>query len=148
MTSGQTWWKNMGDFFIVINLQNSQWNSKEELSFCFNIGVALTGKLSDKDRKKATYHDVATQLREDSYLSEDRVNHKYRQSGWLGYLITDKTDLTDFIDEFKIDFEENILPTLGKLLTLKDCVDFYSKFDFWSLVLNRQIKELNLSIGP
>lgn len=27
-TSGQTWWKNKGDFFIVINLQNSQWNSK------------------------------------------------------------------------------------------------------------------------
>ena len=38
----------MGDFFIIINLQNSQWNSKEELSFCLNIGVALTEKLADK----------------------------------------------------------------------------------------------------
>ena len=33
-TSGQTWWKIKDDFFVVINLQNSQRNSKEELSFC------------------------------------------------------------------------------------------------------------------
>jgi len=49
-TSGQTWWKNMGDFFVVINLQNSQFNNKEELSFCLNIGVALTEKLADKEK--------------------------------------------------------------------------------------------------
>ena len=53
-TSAQTWWKNMGDFFIVINLQNSSLNSKEELSFCLNIGVALTEKLADKKKQKAT----------------------------------------------------------------------------------------------
>ena len=57
-TSGQTWWKNMGDFFFVINLQNSQWNSKEEISFCLNIGIALTEKLTDKEKKKATRSQV------------------------------------------------------------------------------------------
>lgn len=36
-TTGNNWWKNMDDFFIVINLQNSQWNEKNELSFCFNL---------------------------------------------------------------------------------------------------------------
>ncbi|MGJ7032559.1 DUF4304 domain-containing protein [Niabella hirudinis] len=45
-TSGQTWRKSMGDFFIVINLQNSRWNSKEELSFCLNIGVACGLKIN------------------------------------------------------------------------------------------------------
>jgi hypothetical protein len=146
LTSGQTWWKNMGDFFIVINLQNSQWNSKEELSFCLNIGIALTGKLNDPNKRKATYYDVATPLREDAYLSEERKKQKYRKGGWLGYIISGKTDLTDFVNEFKIDFEKDILPTLDKLQSLKDCVKFYEQFDFWSDVLKRQIKELNLTV--
>ena len=32
-TSGQTWWKDKGDFFNVINLQNYSWNSKESIDF-------------------------------------------------------------------------------------------------------------------
>lgn len=80
-TSGQTWWKSKGDFFLVINLQNSQWNSKEELSFCLNIGVALTEKLADKEKKKATYVDLATQVREDAYLTEERQQIKKSQGG-------------------------------------------------------------------
>jgi Domain of unknown function (DUF4304) len=99
-TSGQTWWKNKGDFFIIINLQNSQWNSKEELSFCLNIGVALTAKLADKEKKKATYFDIVTNLREDAYLTEDRRQNKKSKGGGLGYKITDKTNVTEFIADF------------------------------------------------
>jgi len=28
LVSGQTWWKDKGDFFNVINLQSYSWNSK------------------------------------------------------------------------------------------------------------------------
>jgi hypothetical protein len=146
-TSGQTWWKSMGDFFIVINLQNSQWNSKEELSFCLNIGVALTEKLADKEKKKATYFDVATPLREDAYLTQERQKIKKAKGGWLGYKITDKTKINDFIDDFKIDLESNILKQLDELKTLKDCVRFYEKFDIWGDNLKRQIAECGLSIN-
>jgi hypothetical protein len=143
-TSRQTWWKNMGDFFIVINLQNSQWNSKEELSFCLNIGVALTKKLADKEKKKASYFDLATLLREDSYLTEERKNIKKIKGGWLGYKITNATNINDFITEFKIDLEQNILKQLDKLKTLKDCVQFYEKFDIWGNNLKKQIEECGL----
>lgn len=146
-TSGQTWWKNMGDFFIVINLQNSSFNSKEELSFCLNIGVALTEKLADKEKKKASFYDLATQVREDAYLPEDRQIAKKAQGGWLGYKITDKTILPEFISEFKIDFEENILRILNGFETLSDCVVFYEKFGPWTSGLKRQIEECGLKIA-
>jgi hypothetical protein len=139
-TSGQTWWKMQDDFFIVINLQNSQWNSKDELSFCFNIGVGLTGYLTDK--KKVAHFDNVTPLREDSYLSKNRKKHKYRQDGWLGYLMTEKTDLNDFVKEFKIDLEEEILPKLNGLKNIDDCLDFYSQFDFWGKNLQKKVSEL------
>lgn len=146
-TSRQTWWKNMGDFFIVINLQNSQWNNKEELSFCLNIGVALTEKLADKEKKKATYFDIATQLREDAYLTDERQQIKKAKGGWLGYKITDTTNINDFIADFKIDLEENILKRLNQLRTLKECMLFYEKFDFWGNELKRQIEECGLKIN-
>lgn len=140
--SGQTWWKIKEDFFIVINLQNSQWNIKEELSFCFNIGVGLTDNLSDPNKKKATYFDIVTQLREAAYLSDKRNKHKYRQDGWLGYLLTDKTDLEDFKNELKNDFENDILPKLNGLETIQDCLEFYRQFDFWGELLQNQVDEL------
>lgn len=146
-TSGQTWWKNKGDFFIIINLQNSQWNSKEELSFCLNIGVTLTEKLTDKEKKKATYFDLATPLREDAYLTEERRQIKKFKGGWLGYKITDETNTSEFIADFRIDMEENILKQLDQLKTLNDCVLFYEKFDFWGNNLKRQIEECGLKIN-
>jgi hypothetical protein len=146
-TSGQTWWKSMGDFFIIINLQNSQWNSKEELSFCLNIGVALTEKLADKEKKKVTHFDIATPVREDAYLTEERRQIKKEKGGWLGYKITDTTNINDFIIDFKIDLEENILEQLDQLKTIKDCVLFYEKFDFWGKNLKQQIEECGLKIN-
>jgi hypothetical protein len=145
-TSGRNWWKNMGDFFIKINLQNSQYNSKEELSFCLNIGVALTEKLADKEKKKATHFDKATHLREDAYLTQERQQIKKEKGGWLGYKITERTNLNDFIADFKIDLENNILSQLNQLKTLKDCVVFYENFVFWGDNLKKQIKECGLEI--
>ena len=141
-TSGNNWWKLYDDFFILINLQNSQWNSKNELSFCFNIGVGLTEKMNDEKKKKPSYYDLAVELREESYLSEFRKSSKYRQDGWIGYLMTDKTDLTDFTNELKTDFEIDILPKLEMLKTLDDCLLFYDKHDFWGDNLRRQIAEI------
>jgi len=140
-TSGQTWWKNKGDFFIVINLQNSQWNSKDRVSFCFNIGIALTERLKDPTKNKATYNDIVTNLREEAYLSEDRQKHKYRQDGWLGYLLTDKTDLADFIKELKFDFENEILPKLSRLSNLDDCLNYYKNFEVWGEILRKLVND-------
>lgn len=144
--SGKTWWKDMGDFFVVIDLQNSQWNSKEELSFCLNIGVALTDKLKDKEKNKATHFDRATHLREAAYLTQERLELRKDNGNWLGYKITDKTNVSEFISYFKIDLEDNILKRLGELNTLNDCVAFYDKYEFWGNNLRRQIKECGIVI--
>jgi hypothetical protein len=141
-TSRLTWWKNKGDFFIVINLQNSTYNSKNELSFCFNIGVAITELIKDPFKKEATYYDTVTNLRENAYLSENRTKHKYRQNGWLGYLITDETDLIEFTEELRKDFEIDILPKLDQLNTLEDCIKFYQKFNFWGDNLKKVLEKL------
>jgi hypothetical protein len=146
-TSGKTWWKDRGEFFVVINLQNSQWNSSEDLSFCLNIGVALTSQLADKNKQKPNYSDLATNLREDAYLPEERRRSHPHYRGWLGYGITNKTDVADFIDWFRVDLEDLILPRLSESGTLTDCIEFYDKFDFWGENLRRQIRESGIDIN-
>ncbi len=146
LTSGQTWWKDKGDFFIVINLQNSQWNTKEALSFCFNLGVALTETLKDPNKKKATYFDLSAASREDAYLTHDRKLQKYRQGGWLGYVMRDSTNLTEFIAELKVDLESYILPRLESLTSLKDCVEFYGQPGFSNEFLVKQLSKLDLKL--
>ena len=142
LTLGNNWWKNKGEFFIVINLQNSQFNSKDKISFCFNIGIALTDKLIDPEKKKATYYDLATNVREDGYLSNSRKKHKYRADGWLGYVITKDTMVSKFVEELKIDFENEILPKIDGLRTINDCLKFYKQFDFWGENLEKQVDEI------
>ena len=142
-TTGKTWWKDKGDFYIVINMQDSQYNNSDELSFCFNIGIALTKKIADPRRKKITYYDTVVCLREDSYLTVNRNKHKFRLGGWLGYLLTKDTNIEEFINQIKNDFEIDIFPKLNNLNSLDDCLDFYGKVDFWGDQLRMQISELN-----
>ena len=142
-TSGQTWWKDKGDFFNVINLQNYSWNSKDSVDFRFNIGIALKVTLKDSQKKKATYYDLTTHLDEGAFLP-DRVNRKFGNN--QGYSINDKTNIEQFIAILKTDFETYILPGLDEPKTLADCVKFYERFPFWGDNLKRVINENKLSI--
>ncbi len=143
-TSGQTWWKDKGDFFIVINLQNYSWNSKECVDFRFNIGIALKAIISDNEKKKATYNDLVTHLDEGTFIP-DRENRKFGNN--QGYSIGTKTDLNEFIDTLRTDFETYILPKLEEPKSLKDCVKFYEAYPVWGDILKRVIKENNLIIN-
>lgn len=138
-TSGQTWWKDKGDFFTLINLQNFSWNSKENVDFCFNIGVALKATMTDMDKKKPTVHDLTVYLRESYYLPDNRQEYKFRNK--TGYLLTVKADLNDFVAELRLDFENYILPTLDKLNSLQDCVDKFGGITFWGDNLKKVIAE-------
>jgi hypothetical protein len=142
-TSGQTWWKDKGDFFIVINLQNYSWNSKENVDFRFNIGIALKAMLKDEQKKKATYNDLVTHLDEGVFLL-DRKNRKFGNNE--GYSIKTDTDIKEFINALKTDFEIYILPNIDKPNSLADCIEFYSQFPFWRDNLKRIIKENNISV--
>jgi len=138
-TSGQTWWKDKGDFFTLINLQNFSWNSKDSVDFCFNIGVAIKATMTDTDKKKPTVHDLTIYLRESYFLTDVRKDYKFRNK--TGYVLNEQTDLNDFIAELKFDFENSILPTLDKLNSLQNCVDKFGGITFWGENLKKVIAE-------
>jgi hypothetical protein len=142
-TSGQTWWKDKGDFFTLIHLQNFSWNIKDSVDFCFNIGIALKATMNDTNRKKPTVHNLTVYLRESSYLPQNRQEYIYRTK--LGYSLNDKTDLTNFVTELKFDFENYILPDLDKINSLKECIHRFGNITFWGENLKRLIGENKVS---
>jgi len=145
LSSGQTWWKNKGDFIILINLQNYSWNSEDKVDFCFNIGINLTAVMKDSEIKKPKAVGMTVYLRENSYLPDNRQEHKFKNK--VGYSLIDNTNLNELITELKIDFENEILPRLDKLKSLKDCLEFYNGITFWSDNLKRVISENKLLIN-
>ena len=140
LTSGNTWWRDKGEFFDVVDHQNSSGNSKDKLSFCLNIGPALKSYLRYSRTNKISHFDVVAHLREPSFISEARCKLPHH-SGWLGYLIDDSTILNDFIAELAVDMEQEILPTLDRLKTLDDWLDFLKEGNFSHEFLARVIKE-------
>lgn len=143
-TSGQTWWKDKGDFFTLINLQNFSWNRKESVDFCFNIGVALKATMKDVDKKKPTVHDLTVFSREGFYLPKSRQEYKYKNN--TGYTLTSQADISNFISELKSDFENHILPCLEKLNSLQDCLNNFGDVPFWGDNLKRVIEEQRIII--
>ena len=141
-TSGQTWWKDKGDFFIVINLQNYSWNSQSNVDFRFNMGIALKANLKDTQKKKVTYSDLASFLNEAFFLPDNRERKFLNE---LGYSINDETDLIEFATEIKTDLEEYILPGLNDLKSLADCMKFYERDKFWGDHLKKVIQEAGLN---
>ena len=136
--SGRTWWKDMGDFYNVINIQNYSWNSIDSVDFRFNIGVALKGKLKDRTGKKVSYSELVTMLDEGTFLP-DRKNRMFGNN--QGYSITNDTPLQSFKDVVHKDFEEYILPRLDTPKGLADLIQFYEPYDFWCKNLKRRIAE-------
>jgi len=141
-TSGQTWWRDQGYFFAVLNLQNSAWNDKNSIHFFFNTGIALKQSLKDPQKKKAGYSDLTVFVRESFYLPESRKTHKHRDIG--GYNLKEETNPADFTEEFQKDFEIEILPKLDKLINLKECVTLYGDVILYGDNLKQHIKENGL----
>lgn len=141
LTTGQTWWKDRGDFFNVINLQNYAWNTKDSVDFRFNIGIALKETVRDINKRRATYNDLTVHLDEGVFLPDRKMR---RFGNNQGYSITNKTDIHEFIDALGFDFEKYILPELEGPKNLSDCIEYYGKFTFWGDALKKQINELGL----
>jgi hypothetical protein len=142
-TSAQTWWRDQGNFFVVINLQNFSWNNEDDITFCFNIGIALKATMQGPATNKAGYKDLTIHLRDSAYLSDLRTKSRFKSND--GYVIDSKTDDDAFLKEFKIDFEQEILPCLDRLKTIGDCLNFYGTFPFWGDHLKGVLIRHNIS---
>lgn len=140
LTSGQTWWKDRGNFFTIINLQNFSWNTKNDVCFCFNIGIAP--KATAKNPLRPTYADLIMMTREDIYLPADRLTHKYKNN--TGYILESSSDLKEFSTELKNDFELYILPRLEELKTLNDCITHFNTIPFLGNRFKTTITDLGL----
>ncbi|MDQ6482139.1 DUF4304 domain-containing protein [Dyadobacter sp. LHD-138] len=142
MTSGQTWWKDKGDFFNVINLQNFSWNSKDSVDFIFNIGIALKATVKDEQKKKATHYDLTTNVSHTAFIP-DWENRNLDNNNNC-YSITEITDLTNFILSMQYDFEKHILPGLEEPQNLNDLIKFYEQFPLHGDRLKRAITKNKL----
>ena len=135
--SNQTWWKDRGDFYNVINLQNFSWNSKDKIDFIFNLGIALKATLKDRTLKKVTHFDCVTHLGDVAFLPDSK-NRRFGSN--LGYEIKSETDLDDFMISFFNDFSNYVLPKFEEPSNLKELIDFYKRFEFWGTQLEKQIE--------
>lgn len=143
--SGQTWWKDKGEFFNVINLQNFSWNSKNSVDFCFNVGIAVKALVKDSKKQKATYNDLVVHIREDAFIPSPKAR---KFGNGTGYSIIDNTDLEAFTLALKDDFEGYLLPKLESPTSLSDCLTLYEPFEFWHNNLKRVIAENHISLTP
>jgi hypothetical protein len=140
LTSGQNWWKDNGEFFTIIQLQNFSWNSKEKVDFCFNIGISI--KAVEKNLQKPSAQNMTVKTRESSYLPTERIEYKYHNK--TGYTLSNEVDETKFLNEIVIDFEEYILPELERIKSIQDCVEKYGEMVFFGDYLKKVLRENNL----
>lgn len=139
---GQTWWKDKGDFFTLIKLQNYSWNSKDGVDFCFNIGIALKATLPES--KTPTVHSLNVYLREGFFLPEQERESFIRNQ--TGYYITAATNMEEFSNRFRSHLQDHILPYLNKLNTIKDCIIYFGDVVFWGDNLKRVIQESAIEV--
>jgi len=141
-TNRQTWWKDKGDFFILLNLQNFSWNTADSINFCFNIGVVLKTEMKDNSKNPQIY-DLTVSLRENFYLPDNRKEYLFRNK--MGFILHDQTDLIAFTKEVKSDFENYILPKLDRLNSLQDCIDNFGNIPFFGDRLKNTINKYQQS---
>jgi len=140
LNSGQNWWKDNGEFFTIIQLQNFSWNSKEKVDFCFNIGISI--KVVEKNLQKPSAQNMTVQTRENLYLPTERIENKYHNK--TGYTLSNEDDETKFLNEIVIDFENHILPELEKIKSIPDCVEKFGDITFFGDYLKKVLYENNI----
>lgn len=138
-TSAQTWWKDKGDFYTLINLQNFSWNTKDSVDFCFNVGIVIKSLMKGK---KPTHFELSVYLRESFFLPSDRQEYAYRNT--IGYRIESVTSLLNFVREIEIDFIQHILPSLDSLNSLNECIIRFKDVVYPGLNLKQIIEKSGL----
>ncbi len=141
-TSGQNWWKEKSDLYIVIKLQNFSWNTKDKVDFCFNTGITFKAQHEKTQHKFPGQYNLAVHLRSGFFLPENRKTDTFQNGN--GYHLSDQTNLDNFIQEMKLDFEEYILPYLEKINTIDDSLAAFGELPFWGENMKRILTESGL----
>ena len=107
--------KELKDVFTMVSFQNSAYSTQCERRFSLHLGVIKKTEMTDQDPKKLSFHSVGrnSHYGVDNFLSKERKENPYRDGQY--YLIKRDDSITDFVKEFRTDFEDFILPTLERL---------------------------------
>ena len=114
---GNNFAKAFSDFAFVVNIQNSKWNTKEEVEFTFNIGI-FTDKLF------GTFYEVEPPKFPTEMYSVLRLRIaelKGIQDEWYKLHLT--TDLNEIKRVIQNDIENVIFPHFEQFQTIEDVIN-------------------------
>lgn len=122
--SGNNFYRDLGEIGQAFNIQQSQWNSKDDKTFVFNLG------LLDKEIQNEIYQRELPKFPKE-YSCEIRLRHgQLMNKGDVWYALNKRTDLEKLKAQIDNDLEKYVLPFFDKYQDPKKWIEFFNwKFE-------------------
>ena len=122
--NGNNFYRDLGEIGQAFNVQQSQWNSKDDKTFAFNLG------LLDKEIQKKVYQREIPKFPKE-YDCEIRLRHgQLMNKGDVWYDLKKRTDLEKLKAQIGNDLEKYVLPFFDKYQEPKKWIEFFDwKFE-------------------
>ncbi|MDE7250912.1 MAG: DUF4304 domain-containing protein [Lachnospiraceae bacterium] len=118
-SSGNTWWRELKDGWLIIHMQNSRWNgSATGANFNFQISVSSKNEIVDKLKNQWRHNLINDLCGTDflpycGYLSPHMTPFGYQIDGYRNGMPSDDP-LDEFIEQVRGDFETLFYQLLTK----------------------------------
>ncbi|MBR9778018.1 MAG: DUF4304 domain-containing protein [Cytophagales bacterium] len=122
--NGNNFYRDLGEVGQAFNVQQSQWNSKDDKTFVFNLG------LLDKELQNEIYQRELPKFPKE-YDCEIRLRHgQLMNKGDVWYDLNKRTDLEKLKNQISKDLENFVLPFFNKYQDPKKWIEFFDwKFE-------------------
>ncbi|MBR9920984.1 MAG: DUF4304 domain-containing protein [Bacteroidetes bacterium] len=122
--NGNNFYRDLGEVGQAFNVQQSQWNSKDDKTFVFNLG------LLDKEIQNIVYQRELPKFPKE-YDCEIRLRHgQLLNKGDIWYDLNKRTDLEKLKIQIIKDVENYVLPFLDKYQDPNKWIEFFDwKFE-------------------
>lgn len=123
-TKGNDWWKEFEDFYLLVHLENSRWNSSlMGVRFTFRYSACKKENLQGEVHKQWIYdQDYIEQqyfLPYGGYLEPFSDILGYEIGGMYHYLPKDEP-VDEIVERIRKDFEDYVLPRIRQVHTYED----------------------------
>lgn len=118
--NGNNFYRDLGEVGQAFNVQQSQWNSKDDKTFVFNLG------LLDKEIQKEIYQRELPKFPKE-YDCEIRLRQgQLMNKGDVWYYLNKRTDLEKLKAQIVNDLEKFVLPFFDKYQDPKKWIEFFN----------------------